>query len=67
VHSLLRKNIHAFKMRDKEKKESLVDYVHKNWNIVLNMMVGINKSVRTIQFDYQLPIVVKDYKVRSIF
>jgi 1-phosphatidylinositol-4-phosphate 5-kinase len=45
----------------------MVFLFHKDWNLVINMMIGINKAIRALWDvnDHQLQ--KSDYKMRDIF
>jgi 1-phosphatidylinositol-4-phosphate 5-kinase len=48
-------------------QSSLIFVFHKDWNLVINMMIGIHKSIRA-QYRVRNPVIdVRDYKARDVF
>lgn len=48
-------------------KASLIFVFHKDWNLVINMMIGVNKAIRAV-WDADSHIMTKnDYIIKDVF
>lgn len=63
----LTRNIPKNNNHSSEKKDLLVFIFHKDWNLVINMMIGINKSIRALWYVNNHKLTKSDYKMRDIF
>jgi len=57
-------NIH--KVAKKDRKSNFVSFGHQNWNLVLNMMLGIQTAVKSV-VERAENVTNKDFKVKFIF
>ena len=56
-------NVH----KNKRNSGAMVFLFHKDWNLVINMMVGIYKAIRAV-WDADEHIMTKnDYKIKDVF
>jgi len=57
-------NIH--KVAKKDRKSNFVSFGHQNWNLVLNMMLGIQTAIKSV-VERAENVDTKDFKVKFIF
>jgi len=55
------------KLDKKATAKGMVTFGHPNWNIVLNMMLGIRSSIKSVFQDSTSELVNSDFKTSSIF
>lgn len=48
-------------------KKGMIFLLHKDWNLVINMMIGINKSVRALWDVDDHHVVESDFEMRDMF
>ena len=51
-----------------EVKNALISFFHKDWNLIINMMIGLHKSLKAIIWDTNDHIIHKyDYRLKDVF
>lgn len=57
-------NIPNKRKNDKIRKNISIYFGHENWNLVLNLMIGIRTSLKKLLYNETLT--VKDFKMRHV-
>jgi len=51
----------------KKKQRNLVFFGHESWNLVLNIMLGIQKAVRSTSDPGSIQLTKRDFRVKYVF
>ena len=61
------KDITAANIPRPKKSGTYVFFGHQNWNLVLNMMLGIQMAVKSVGENHQEQLTPKDFKLKYYF
>lgn len=65
--NLLGKFIANIPQKPQHDKKSMIFIFHKDWNLVINMMIGINKSIKALWDMHDRVLDDNDFKIRDMF